>query len=38
MNNFLQTGMYTEGCIIPITTEDPCLIAILDDFSEESDC
>ncbi len=35
MNNFLQTGMYTEGCIIPITTEDPCLIAILDDFSEE---
>jgi hypothetical protein len=35
MNTFLETGIYTEGCIIPITTEDPSLTAILDDFSEE---
>ena len=35
MNKFLQTGIYTEGCIIPITTEDPSLICVLDDFSEE---
>lgn len=35
MNTFLSTGVYTEGCIIPVTTEDPCLTAILDDFSEE---
>lgn len=35
MNNFLQTGLYTQGCIIPVTTEDPALSVILDDFSEE---
>lgn len=35
MNNFIKTGIYTEGCIIPVTTEDPSLVAILDDFSEE---
>tara|TARA_R110000868_G_scaffold311513_1_gene572508 strand:- start:178 stop:702 length:525 start_codon:yes stop_codon:yes gene_type:complete len=35
MTNFIQTGIYTQGCIIPITTEDPSLKAILDDFSEE---
>ena len=35
MNTFLSRGIYTEGCIIPITTEDPSLVAILDDFSEE---
>ena len=34
MNNFLQTGIYTKGCIIPVTTEDPSLSVILDDFSE----
>lgn len=34
MNTFLKTGIYTEGCIIPMTTEDPFLIAVLDDFSE----
>lgn len=35
MTNFLQTGVYTEGCITPVTTEDPSLLAVLDDFSEE---
>lgn len=35
MNNFLKTGIYTEGCIIPVTTEDPSLLVIFDDFSEE---
>lgn len=35
MENFLQTGLYTQGCIIPVTTEDPSLVAVLDDFSEE---
>lgn len=25
MNTFLSTGVYTEGCIVPVTTEDPCL-------------
>jgi len=35
MNTFINTGIYTQGCIVPITTEDPCLIAVLDDFSEE---
>jgi hypothetical protein len=34
MANFLQTGVYTEGCIIPVTTEDPSLLVQLDDFSE----
>jgi hypothetical protein len=35
MKQFLQTGVYTEGCIIPVTTEDPSLLAVLDDFSEQ---
>ena len=35
MTNFIQTGVYTQGCIIPVTTEDPSLKAILDDFTEE---
>jgi hypothetical protein len=35
MKDFISTGTYTQGCIIPITTEDPCLKAVLDDFSEE---
>ena len=35
MNNFLKTGIYTKGCIIPVTTEDPSLSVILDDFSEQ---
>jgi len=34
MNNFLKTGIYTNGCIIPITTEDPSLLLILDEFTE----
>ena len=34
MNHFLQTGVYTEGCIIPVTIEDPSLLVQLDDFSE----
>lgn len=35
MTKFLQTGIYTEGCIIPVTTEDPSLLVQFDDFSEE---
>jgi hypothetical protein len=35
MTTFLSTGVYTQGCIVPVTTEDPCLTAILDDFSEK---
>lgn len=35
MTKFITSGVYTEGCIIPVTTEDPCLTAVLDDFSEE---
>ena len=34
MNNFLRTGLYTEGCIVPVTTEDPSLVAVLDDFCD----
>lgn len=34
MTNFLKTGVYTEGCIIPVTTEDPSLSVVLDEFSE----
>jgi len=26
--SFLQTGIYTEGCIIPVTTEDPSLTVL----------
>lgn len=35
MNQFLKTGVYTDGCIIPVTSEDPSLLVVLDDFSEE---
>jgi hypothetical protein len=35
METFINTGVYTQGCIVPITIEDPCLTAVLDDFSEE---
>lgn len=35
MNNFLKTGIYTEGCIIPVTTEDPSLKAVLNEYSED---
>ncbi len=34
MTNFLKTGIYTNGCIIPVTTEDPSLLLILDEFTE----
>lgn len=26
--SFLQTGIYTEGCIVPVTTEDPSLTVL----------
>lgn len=35
MNNFLKTGIYTDGCIVPVTTEDPDIWVILDEYSEE---
>jgi len=35
MKQFIHTGIHTQGCIIPITTEDPCLELRLDEYSEE---
>ena len=35
MNSFIQTGVYTKGCIVPVTTEDPSLLVVFDEFSEE---
>jgi hypothetical protein len=32
---FISTGIYTNGCIIPVTTEDPCIQVILDSYSED---
>jgi hypothetical protein len=32
---FINTGIYTKGCIIPVTTEDPCIKVILDNYSED---
>jgi hypothetical protein len=34
MNNFLKTGIYNNGCVIPVTVEDPSLLLILDEFTE----
>ena len=34
MKRFIHTGIYTQGCIVPITTEDPCLQLISDEYSE----
>ncbi len=34
MNNFLKTGVYTNGCIIPVNVEDPSFNAIIDEDSE----
>jgi len=34
MTNFIQTGIYTETCIISVTTEDESLTAMLDEYSE----
>lgn len=34
-NTFISTGIYTNGCVIPVTTEDPCIQVIHDDYSEE---
>lgn len=35
MKQFIHTGVHTQGCIIPITTEDPCLELRLDEYSED---
>lgn len=35
MNNFLKTGIYTDGCIVPVTTEDPAIWLILDKHCED---
>lgn len=35
MKQFIHTGIHTQGCIIPITTEDPDLELRLDEYSEE---
>jgi hypothetical protein len=37
MSHFLTNGILgrEHGYLIPVTTEDPCLKAVLDDFSEE---
>jgi hypothetical protein len=35
MQDFISKGLYTQGCIVPVTTEYPDLLFILDDFSEE---
>ena len=37
MENFLTNGFIgrSHGFIIPVTTEDPSLLVVLDDFSEE---
>jgi hypothetical protein len=35
MKTFINTGIYTQGCIVPITTEDPSLLVMFDEFSEE---
>lgn len=35
MTNFIQTGRYTEGCIIPVTADDESLTAMIDEYSEE---
>lgn len=32
--SFLTTGIYTNGCIVPVTTEDPCIQVILDEYTE----
>lgn len=34
MNNFLKTGIYTDGCIVPVTTEDPDILVILGEYCE----
>jgi len=34
MSTFIQTGVYTEGCIIPVTTEDPCIQVLHDEYAE----
>jgi hypothetical protein len=28
MSNFLSRGVYTQGCIFPVTTEDPELLVL----------
>ncbi len=35
MTNFIQTGRYTQGCIVPVTTEDDSLTVMLDENSED---
>lgn len=35
MSNFLKTGIYTQGCIIPVTSNDPSVSAAIDNYSEE---
>ena len=32
---FISTGIYTNGCVIPVTTEDPCIQVIHNDYSED---
>jgi hypothetical protein len=32
---FISTGIYTNGCVIPVTTEDPCIQVIHDEYSED---
>ena len=34
-NTFISTGVYTNGCVIPVTTEDPCIKVILNEYSED---
>jgi hypothetical protein len=33
-NTFIQTGVYTEGCFIPVTIEDPCVKVLHDEYGE----
>lgn len=34
MTDFIKTGIYREGCFVPVTTEDPCIQVLHDEYAE----